>query len=373
MLRGLTIVRCSVFCLALGLGVPLSAVADKASQPVTAAKAQPPKNAFDVLNIFKDRLSDSNLYDGTVTEVKDEDSEEVKTEPKKEGPVFVSSDPAAHIVPPDQDPRVRINPEAPGPFIGMATAYQDGDMDTARKYADQYVRYQMNLVFQVRDLTQMIGQAMVRQGLLDEEDWVGGEQYLDWEMAKASTESGATIKATHEEAMKRIKPDSKGQAEIYFFFTLDCSWCRKMAPDIERLWRVTKGDSNLKMVALTMGPQPEEWIKSYREYTGLTAPIFEGADVAKTFHVAFTPALVVVAPNSRAAYFKTGQQSFERMYEFVRTVQGLPTEQTPEVQALQKTAIGQVEMSQARAALAPVADKTVVATQSKNKVSVERF
>src|SRR5262249_42773199 len=31
-------------------------------------------------------------------------------------PVFVSANPADHILPPDEDPPVRLNPEAPGPF-----------------------------------------------------------------------------------------------------------------------------------------------------------------------------------------------------------------------------------------------------------------
>ncbi len=326
-----------------------------AISPVTVSaesiKVTPPKTALPSSSLFTEKFSSKSFFDGRfdgkVVEVNDESPKpEAAVAPAaKDGPVFVTSDPKSHILPPDQDPRVRINPEAPGPFIAMATAYQDGDRETAAKYADQFVRYQMNLMFEVRDMTQLIGEALVRQKVIDEEDWVGVGQYLDFEFASAREENSSILKPTHEEAMKRIKPDPKNEAEIYYFFTLNCSYCRKMAADVERLWRVTKGDKKLKMVALTMGPQPKEWIESYRKYTGMTLPILEGEKVAKSFGVRFVPGVVVVSPNTNTAYFKTGEQDFARLYDFVRHVQGLPSTLTPEVDKLAKTPIGEAEVA----------------------------
>ena len=119
-----------------------------------------------------------------------------------------------------------------------------------------------------------------------------------------------------------------------------------MASDVERLWRsigMNKGGVNakVKFVALTLGPVPQQWIDEYRKYHGITFPIMNGEQVAKAFGVAFVPAIVVRSPHTEKAYIKTGQQSFERMYEFVRTVQGLSPELTDWHKKLMITPIGE--------------------------------
>lgn len=258
-------------------------------------------------------------------------------------PVFVSSDPSSHILPPDQNAKVRINPEAPGPFIAMADAFQRGDDVEAKAYARQFVRYLVDLMFQVKAITNLIGEAMVEEGTIEEDSWVGVEQYLDVELAEARSAVNSQVRPTHEEALKRIKADVKGEAEIYYFFSLSSSYARKMAPDVERLWQIAKKDPSLKMVALSLSPESNEYVSAYRRYTGLTAPIMTGTELAKTFRVAFVPTLVVVAPNGGAAYMKTGQQDFRRMYEFVRTVQGKGIAFTPDAEKLVLTKIGNAE------------------------------
>lgn len=261
---------------------------------------------------------------------------------------FVSNDPSVHLLPPDVVPPVRINPDAPGPFIGMALAHRQGDEVVAREYAKSWVKYQMNFLFEIRELTELIGDALIEQKVVEEDDWTGVGHFIDYEMAQTRKASGDPFKPTHDKAMERIESDPKNQAEIYFFFTLNCSWCRRMAPDVERLYRTIQRDSKVKMVALNMGKVPRDWMAEYRQFTGMTVPVFEGAAQAKAFRVGYVPALVVVAPNTKQAYLKTGEQSFARMYEFVRKVQGLPAEVTPEIEALISTPIGEQEMMQAR-------------------------
>lgn len=263
--------------------------------------------------------------------------------PSKADIVFVGDDPTEHILPPDEDVPLRFNKDAPSSFVAMAKAHVDGDHETARAYARQFVRYQKNLLFEVRELTKLIGAALVEEGVIDEEEWDGVEQYLEWEFAQSRNDSGAVLKATHEDALSRITPDPEHKAEIYYFFTINSSWARLMAPDVERLWRVAQSDPNIKMVALSLGPLPEAWVESYRQYTGLTIPIYDGTELAKAFDVAFTPALVVVSPSSKTAYRKTGQQSFQHMYEFVRTVQGAPTDISPQLASVLNQPIGEVE------------------------------
>ncbi len=263
--------------------------------------------------------------------------------PSYKAPVFVGSDPSLHILPPDQDPGVRINPEAPGPFIGMAIANQAGDKQLAQAYAGSFVRYQLNLFFEVKQLTELIGQALIDQKVIADDDWDGMSQFIDYNYASARKENGELFKPTHERAMEQVKPDPKNQVEIYYFFSMNCSWCRKMAPDVERVWQVAKNDKSIRMVGLVPGKIPQKWLEEYREYTGLTLPIYEGAAQAKAFRVKYMPALVVVTPNSKQAYLKTGEQSFARMYEFIKKAQGLPASMTAEVERLTNTRIGQVE------------------------------
>lgn len=259
------------------------------------------------------------------------------------GPVFVDKFKPGDLLPPDQDPRVRLNPEAPAPFIGMALAHQEGDKELAEKYADTWVRYQQNIFFEVRELTTLIGQALIRQKAIEAEDWDGVEQYIGREMAVVREERGEVFRPTHGKAMERIKPDPGGKADIYYFFTLNCTHCRAMASDVERLWRSVKDDPNVRMVGVTLGTYPELWVQQYREYTGVTFPILNGEELAKAFDLKFVPAIVIYAPGGKAAYRKSGQQSFANMYDFVRHVQGLPSTVTPMIERLVTTPIGQVE------------------------------
>ena len=271
----------------------------------------------------------------------------VEQKPKKRTykPEFVSSKPDSHIVPPDEDPQVRINPEAPGPFKAMAAAYQSGDVKLATRYADQYVRYMVNLMFQVRQLTQMIGEALVRNGVLEEDSWVGVEQYMMKEFADARKKEDASIKVTHDLALQRIKSDPKGQAEVLVFCTLSSVFCREMAPDIERLRIATKNDKNVKLKFLVVEPNPErDWLESFSEYTGLNLPIHDGREIAKKLRIGFVPSVLIISPGNKTSYLKTGKQDFVRLYEFLRTVQGKSKELTPELKQLIKYPIGEVEL-----------------------------
>jgi hypothetical protein len=272
------------------------------------------------------------------------------------GTVFSSSEPGSHISPPDARAAMRLNPEAPGPFIGLASSYFQGDMVTAKAYARQFVQYLSDLTFAVKDITRLIGEAMIEAQEIDEEQWAGVEQYLDYELATARQETGSPLKVTAEDALRRVKPDPKGEVEVYYFFTLNSQHARKMTPQIERLWQLSKTDPRIKFVALTLAEQPKEWIESYKSYTGLTAPVLNGELVAKSFSVKFVPAVVVVTPNTQSAYVRTGYQDFSRLYQFVKTAQGESKELTKQARTLLAAKIGQEEK-------APKTRKTVITKQ----------
>jgi len=116
-----------------------------------------------------------------------------------------------------------------------------------------------------------------------------------------------------------------------------------MAPDVERLWQIAQRDPKVKMTALTMGATPEDWLDSYKDYTGLTLPMMNGELVAKQLNVAFVPALVVVNKNTNNAYIKSGEQSFTHMYDFMTKAQGKPATITPFIKRLVQTPIGKLE------------------------------
>lgn len=355
------------------------------------APAHAPKSAFDrfnVSNIFTPSLPTFDAPKAAVVEMPSEPPVPAEA-PSTAAPVasspaveFVSSDPSSHIYPPDVRAPVRINPEAPGPFKSMAVAHQQGDYTLATQYADQYVRYQVDLMFEVRALTQLVGEALVRQGVVDEEDWVGVSQFLEMESAGVRETSGSALRATHDLALRQIKPDLAGKAEVFFFFTPDCRWCRDMAPDVERLWRVAEKDANLNVIVLTAAQTSPALVEAFRDYTGLTMPIMDGTRAAKSFRIGFVPAIVVLSPTQEVAYLQTGSQTFERMYEFVRKVQGQPLEMSSELQKFVSAPIGEVEIQQASGRgvlweeqVEGRAKAVAVNLQSKRlqKVSLEKF
>lgn len=259
------------------------------------------------------------------------------------GSFLSSGNSKEHITPPNTRASIPVNPEAPAPFIGLATAYFQGDTVTAKAYARQFVQYLSDLSFAVKDITRMIGEAMIEAKQIKEEDWDGVEQYLDYQLVSARQGTASPLKVTHQDALRKVKPDPKNEVEIFYFFTLNSSHSRKMTPQVEKLWQVVKSDPRMKFVALTLGPQETRWIEAYKKYTGLTAPVLNGQNVAKSFGVAFTPAIVVVTPNSPAAYVRTGEMEFTNLYEFVKTAQGESLEMPPEVKKLLTAKIGRQE------------------------------
>lgn len=289
-------------------------------------------------------------------EVKDEESSSNKNQEqhtldesvsrnKKPNIEFQTSDVSKKtFLPPDQTPSVAINPNAPSSIISMIESNRRGDSQNAKAYARQFVRVLQNFFFEARQITSLIGDALIEENAIQEEEWVGAEQAIDIELAKTRLEKGVTIKPSHDVAMKRIVPDPKKEVEVYYIFARTCSYCRFMAPDVERLYRALQGDKRVKFTGLVVGDDvTPEWLEEFKTYTGMTLPVFDGSDFSKKLKLRFFPVLLVVSPNGQRSYFKSGQQSFERMYEFVRVAQGLAVDDTPALQAIIRTPIGEGE------------------------------
>ncbi len=351
----------------------------------------PPKNGFEAAgidapkSIFGKGIATKSFFTGEIVHVNDELEEQENADATSNKKTTentkneqIKEEVSASNVLSDTEAREkildRVDRNATEPFLNMVKENRTGNTKEAKRQAGLFVDYMLDLIFEVRTYTQMIGEQLVKKQVIEEEEWDGVEQFIDWTFAQGRNSSGAVLKATHDSAMRRITPDAKAEVEIYYFFTLNSKWSRLMAADIERLWRSVKRDPRVKMVALTLGPVPQAWIDSYRDYTGLTLPIQNGEEVAKAFNIAFVPAMVAVSPNQNKAYVKTGQQSFERMYEFVRTVQGVDSTFTPKLVRLAQTPIGELEQGQGRGMLKPVALKeTIRPAVRKEEYTIERF
>lgn len=361
------------------VGVPAFAaehaeMAQGAIQPSAAPpSAAPPKTAFDVNGYF-DRSAFSSPY-GEI-EVKSVVALEVPpaigsvAKPEQAAAALQpGSQPAMPVVPIPEPSLVKIaskydlakqmgtatdidpivaDPNAPQSFHDMIGALNSNDWVKARSSAERFVKWINKLMLRVRQVTYLVGEAMVETGQISEENWIESYNLLRYYYADVYNDENFPFKPKQEDVLELIKPDPKQQVQIYYFFTLNSSYSRQMASDIERIWRVVKGDPRLRMVALTMGPEDKEWVASYRQHTGLTVPIYEGRALADKFRVRFVPSLVVVTSNSKNAYVSTGTQSFQSMYEIVRSAQGLPTIATPELQRLAATPIGFVESAQSQ-------------------------
>ena len=204
----------------------------------------------------------------------------------------------------------------------------------------QFVRTLQNYYFEVRQYTSLIGDALVEEDVIKDEELVGVAQSIDIELAKTRLEKGILVKPTHDVAMTRIISDPKKEVEVYYFFSRTCGYCRLMSTDVERINRVFEGDKRIKLTGLVVGASDEAWLKEFRDYTGLSIPVFDGTEFSKHLKIGFLPVFLVITPNNGKSYFKSGQQNFERMYEFIRTAQGLPVEDSVKLQSIIKTPIG---------------------------------
>jgi len=315
------------------------------------------------MNFFEDKLPSTNIFDSKkeaeVVHVVNEEAEgqnveivdgalpveelELKSEDKllrKQPLETIDHNRPAKSRPASEKQPLRIENNAPSSIRDGFSALVSGDKQTAQAYATRWTQYMTDMMFYVREWTSMVAKTLHEQGKLDEEGYYRAPDMIDQALVEAREEMGTVFSPSHKDAMKRIEPDPKGEVEILYFFSLNCKFCRTMAPDVERLYQATKSDPGVRMTAVTLGDTPDSWLDSYRKYTGLTLPMAHGEKVARQLQVAFVPAVVVVTSNSNKAYIKSGEQSFENMYEFVRVAQGLSGEMSEKTQEIRNRKVG---------------------------------
>ena len=242
--------------------------------------------------------------------------------------------------------QVKATEDAPKSFKSMVSNNVAGNRREAEKHADGFVRYMSDLMFQVRDLTTLIGEAMVRQGQMKEEEWVGAEQFINREMAIAREEEGNPFKITHDSSLEKIEKDQSGKVEIYFFFDIQSKFCRETAKEVEKLRLVLKNDPNVRIAGAVIGEEiTSEWVEPFKEFTGFEGQIFNGTDVAKKLRIGFVPAVVFISPSTKASYIRSGYSGFARLYQIARKIQGKSIELNPALAKFADTPIEKIKKS----------------------------
>ncbi len=316
------------------------------------------------MNFFENKLPSTNVFDSRkgaeVVHVINEESEgqgveivdgtvpvdelELQAEDKtirKQPLETIDRDKPSKSRPASEKQPLRIEKDAPSSIRDGFSALVSGDKETAQAYASRWTQYMTDMMFYIREWTALVAKTLHDQGKLDEEGYYRAPDMIDQALVEARQDMGSVFSPSHKDAMRKIEADPKGEVEVLYFFSLNCKFCRTMASDVERLYQATKNDSNVRMTAVTLGKTPDSWLDSYKKYTGLTLPIAQGEKVARQLQVAFVPAVVVVTSNSKKAYIKSGEQSFENMYEFVRVAQGLSGDMTAETNKIKNRKVGQ--------------------------------
>ena len=316
------------------------------------------------MNFFENKLPSTNVFDSRkgaeVVHVVNEESEgqgveivdgavpvdelELQAEDKtvrKQPLETIDRDKPAKSRPASEKQPLRIEKDAPSSIRDGFSALVSGDKQTAQAYASRWTQYMTDMMFYIREWTALVAKTLHDQGKLDEEGYYRAPDMIDQALVEARKDMGSVFSPSHQDAMRKVEADPKGEVEVLYFFSLNCKFCRTMASDVERLHQATKNDPNVRMTAVTLGKTPDSWLDSYKKYTGLTLPIAQGEKVARQLQVAFVPAVVVVTSNSNKAYIKSGEQSFENMYEFVRVAQGLSGEMTSETNKIKNSKVGQ--------------------------------
>lgn len=109
--------------------------------------------------------------------------------------------------------------------------------------------------------------------------------------------------------IKPIEPKSasllpfKGKNLFIFFFSVNCSHCKKAAPHIEKLAKELSPDS-LNFVAVATEHSPVKKIPEFRKNTGLTLPVFY--DHLRAFSNAYGAGTVPIFTliNKKGNYFQ---------------------------------------------------------------------
>lgn len=269
---------------------------------------------------------------------------------------------------PDDEIPILGDEKAPKPFRGMMHALESGNKELAFQYARSYVRYmnkvkeRSSLAAQLAGLGAEIEGTQPRRDHSEEQDTSGYLGIYKKELGKAVENESAVLSLNPEaqellarargetldaqdseaaaanrrplgEAAERalvhenhpggLPVDPNGRVSVYYFLSVADKGPHSMLTDVQRLYDTYAKDQKVRVVGISLVSRAELGVSEmrYRE-NAITLPIEENKELAASFGIVRTPAVVVVAETDQRVILEKGHRTFWYLDELVRTVGG---------------------------------------------------
>jgi len=248
---------------------------------------------------------------------------------------------------PDEEAPVQAQENAPKPFRAMMAALETGDDELARSYARQYVRYMSRLQQRTTRVVGLMGGAMVREGLMEENSWQDAPEFRNdrnaFQQEKENPQGSNTIELSDDAAKlireaqqleegapapnKRIQEDPQANSpenvraalsgkvpvdvgsktELLFFFRPYDTQSQEMARNLQAVYQSALRLGGRDITAIPLEEITPEQEAFFRERTGITFPINPaGSSIAALMDIRSVPATALTSPRLGRVYVVSG-------------------------------------------------------------------
>lgn len=331
--------------------VPVSLYAEAATRTSVRAEGKPvPRGTlFKTENpkeMFNQKVAETDRY-GIVMlrgwQEEPEQLDEKKKDPKviDENKIPESAEEIeAMFGSPDEPEPLKAHEDAPRPFKAMMAALNLGNDQLAYEYSKKWVAYLDKIEKATTDVTGLTGKVMRHKGVLAaDNDWSKDKTYsrvdgivnknieeelkaegvpvtnllayLDKDLKAqiSSTEAfeGEGEELFHDENELRAKVNAALKAklpavgnkrvDVYFFFQPGKKYSNVMAKEVEQIYRASKKNKQLNVIAVTQRPVSKEDYAGYSYSVGTTFPaITKETRLPEIFGATNSPEVVIHVP-----------------------------------------------------------------------------
>ncbi|RMD86128.1 MAG: hypothetical protein D6808_03950 [Candidatus Dadabacteria bacterium] len=184
---------------------------------------------------------------------------------------------------PDTVPHVLGRQDAPMPFKGMMAALEAGEVDIAKRYARQYVRYLKAVQSRTGSVLNMVREAMAEEGM------------------NTSDPKEAKVRADLRKSfVGKVPVDPAGKVDVYFFFNASDRKSYPMLSEMEKVYQLARKDPAVNFAGLILEKATKEDLREFRSTHNITFPIFGGGKLSKIYGVTKLPTVLVVSHSDPA-------------------------------------------------------------------------
>lgn len=252
---------------------------------------------------------------------------------------------------PKEDPKIRVQADAPPSMKGMLEALDAGDQDLAYDYAQQYVKSVQRYQKLYGDVVSMTGAVMKSSNQAEGTQWQNVPTLFEHQelanskreeqvksllqmasQAQATPSAPETTEISQSRNRMAIKAalhsrtdlPAPGPGSINLIAFVDperpmlCGTLQEMVP----LARAYSTDSKVSLLAATLGQHTEEDIKAVSQRLGLPFPMHDGADLARKLGVTSKCTLAVISPEQKKAVLLSSPATAEFMDELITSMKG---------------------------------------------------